>query len=887
MLFYFIRPTLYFLCIGLLNAYPLAATIQCDEKEKSNKGSFLFNNSSMDLDPTKKLRSINPTQQEEPLFIETLPPEIWWSILDYLTNRHDLENLRRESRDFAWLIQDYLNNKEQKLGLTEPHLKLTYWKLPPEERKLIRTELKYTDPDRKLQNLNELKKIVTYLKGQERIERTPVRAEESLSSKVTEERYQIYKVLESKAKSFILGHLHDREATVSLDEDMEEVDELALLLNTVIKPLPLFQEEISPSELYYQALRLHYYCSQLFRLLGFENDAYTQLMLAKKSLAQNRDEPNTLYFAFKHNLASDPKQLQGLLRKAANNLNEEASFNIINLKAQYHLGKLYEKGDQGIKANIYKAFDWYEEALKKAESFSTLHKWNRIFINIKEGHIARKIYAKSHHRLGMLDLTGRTLKGVDFENALEHFLEASFYGHAKAQAFLGLLHYLEVPGVTLELLTYYHTQVSNHIYHPHLENLNEGWLKEENSKWRPHSKEWQRKWAFYWSQRAALQGSNDGFFQLGTLCEQSYDSPKLQQAARAYYEAAASRGSNSAKVKLAHLYPNAEFTAQDKEIMRFWSRLRKLPLNKFSTKNTTYINELLLGYFYEVGYHVECSENEAYAHYLRVNGIPGGAGIARLLHNPKCSLKDIRQDLEKRQNFGGEEGFFRILKALKYNTSVHNIGFPKIYNIKKFIKLFEDTFTYNNSITFLERPPLNIGSEIGPCLGKILKVNKALTKILLYSSGLESEAAIAIAEGLKHNNSLAELDLRFNKIGSEGAIAIAESLKHNNSLTELDLGNNSIDLQGIIAIAEGLKHNNSLTELDLRFNKIDSEGAIAIAESLVCNSSLTKVLLFFNNIGMPGGAALRDSFARNNSLRELDFRYNHTSLKGNDYYYRD
>src|SRR3546814_9762608 len=73
----------------------------------------------MDLDPTKKLRSINPTQQEEPLFIETLPPEIWWSILDYLTNRHDLENLRRESRDFAWLIQDYLNNKEQKLRSEE------------------------------------------------------------------------------------------------------------------------------------------------------------------------------------------------------------------------------------------------------------------------------------------------------------------------------------------------------------------------------------------------------------------------------------------------------------------------------------------------------------------------------------------------------------------------------------------------------------------------------------------------------------------------------------------------------------------------------------------------------------------------------------------------
>lgn len=167
MLSYFIRPTLYFLCIALLHAYPLAATKQCDEKDQNNKSRFSSNDSSMDmdLDPTKGLRSTTPTHQEEPLFIETLPPEIWWSILDYLTNRHDLENLRRESKAFAWLVQEYLNDKEQKLGLIEPHLKLTYWKLSPEERKLMMTALKYTDPDRELQNLNGLKEIINYLKN--------------------------------------------------------------------------------------------------------------------------------------------------------------------------------------------------------------------------------------------------------------------------------------------------------------------------------------------------------------------------------------------------------------------------------------------------------------------------------------------------------------------------------------------------------------------------------------------------------------------------------------------------------------------------------------------------------------------------------------------------
>ncbi len=383
---------------------------------------------------------------------------------------------------------------------------------------------------------------------------------------------------------------------------IEGLDEDPSFLNN----LPDLQPDKSHQEaaflslmLQYQVLRLNYYYSRLSELLGYMEDASLKAIDIKDVIDEAQNNPYVLYFAYKHTLLPRINK-EELLKRAA-----QSSLNIISLKAHYHLGKLYDTGDQKIKKNVDAALDGYQKVIEQAESFSSMHGKCRVFESTRQGTVARRMYAKAHHRLGMLDLTGRTLKGVDFENALDHFLEASFYGHAKAQAFLGLLHYLEVPEVTFGALTYYHTQVSNHIYHPHLENLNREWIKKENSKWRPHPEEWQRKWAFYWSQRAALQGNKDGFFQLGILCEQSYDSPKLQQAARDYYEAAASRGSNSAKVKLPHLYPGSEFTAQDKEIMKFWSRLRKLPLNKFSTKNTTYINELLLGYFYEVGYHVE------------------------------------------------------------------------------------------------------------------------------------------------------------------------------------------------------------------------------------------------------------------------------------------
>src|SRR3546814_6158944 len=127
-------------------------------------------------------------------------------------------------------------------------------------------------------------------------------------------------------------------------------------------------------------------------LLGFTEDSTLNTLKVGEIIDQKPDNSHILYFTYKHNLFPNINKRE-LLKKAVGNPNE-LSFNIINLKAQYHLGKLYEKGDQEIKANFYKAFDWYEEELKKAESYLILHKCNRIFIIIQKRHIYLTIYAK-------------------------------------------------------------------------------------------------------------------------------------------------------------------------------------------------------------------------------------------------------------------------------------------------------------------------------------------------------------------------------------------------------------------------------------------------------------------------------------------------------------
>jgi NAD(P)-dependent dehydrogenase (short-subunit alcohol dehydrogenase family) len=63
----------------------------------------------------------------------------------------------------------------------------------------------------------------------------------------------------------------------------------------------------------------------------------------------------------------------------------------------------------------------------------------------------------------------------------------------------------------------------------------------------------------------------------------------------------------------------------------------------------------------------------------------------------------------------------------------------------------------------------------------------------------------ALADALKINTALTVLLLGFNSIGNEGARALAGALEVNSALTLLDLDSNAIGAEGASALAEALK----------------------------------------------------------------------------------
>ena len=82
---------------------------------------------------------------------------------------------------------------------------------------------------------------------------------------------------------------------------------------------------------------------------------------------------------------------------------------------------------------------------------------------------------------------------------------------------------------------------------------------------------------------------------------------------------------------------------------------------------------------------------------------------------------------------------------------------------------------------------LDLCSEGGLALAKILKKNKTLKKLDLLNCNLMSRETGIIATALCNNSKLVDLDLSFNPIGDEGVIALAEMLKKNKTLKKLNL----------------------------------------------------------------------------------------------------
>ena len=126
-------------------------------------------------------------------------------------------------------------------------------------------------------------------------------------------------------------------------------------------------------------------------------------------------------------------------------------------------------------------------------------------------------------------------------------------------------------------------------------------------------------------------------------------------------------------------------------------------------------------------------------------------------------------------------------------------------------------------------------------LANALKVNAAMTKIVLSYNEIKDEGAIALGKALKINKSLNELQLVDCGIGTEGGKALASALSEGSAvMTTLNLSDNALC---------GLRYGQGT---------YDASGIKALASALEVNRVLTSLNVGLTNLNSPAGALFRD-----------------------------
>lgn len=120
----------------------------------------------------------------------------------------------------------------------------------------------------------------------------------------------------------------------------------------------------------------------------------------------------------------------------------------------------------------------------------------------------------------------------------------------------------------------------------------------------------------------------------------------------------------------------------------------------------------------------------------------------------------------------------------------------------------------------------------------------ALTKIVLWNTGVSDGGATALADILRGDRKLKHICFSYDMIGDVGARALAEALKTNSVLEVLDLGaNERITNSGAQAIAEMLPYNFGLKFIHLGCSRITRDVVQIFITALGRNSHLTALQL--------------------------------------------
>ena len=177
---------------------------------------------------------------------------------------------------------------------------------------------------------------------------------------------------------------------------------------------------------------------------------------------------------------------------------------------------------------------------------------------------------------------------------------------------------------------------------------------------------------------------------------------------------------------------------------------------------------------------------------------------------------------------------------------------------------------------------IRIENESGAALADMLRFNQTLKNIDLADSHYTASTFKDICDSLKQNKSLRKIGLLRNNIGGidQNAEQFSEVLKYNKAIKDVNLFSNDIACDGAKSIAEALKINTSLTTLELDRNPIGDSGVEQLAESLCVNKNLRKLHMVGCQIGSIGAKALAAALIKNNTLQVLEIWKNVISDEG-------
>ena len=161
-------------------------------------------------------------------------------------------------------------------------------------------------------------------------------------------------------------------------------------------------------------------------------------------------------------------------------------------------------------------------------------------------------------------------------------------------------------------------------------------------------------------------------------------------------------------------------------------------------------------------------------------------------------------------------------------------------------------------------------------LSEILKTNKTVKRLVLYSSSLTGGIK-KVSDSLFNNRTLEELVLyNVTDITDEDMTHLSTMLATNTTLKVLYLYNCNITDNGVQYICEGLTKNQTLTKLHIGGNhQITSVSTSAIADLIQTTTSLTRLYLYDTSLNNDDIKTICTSLTKNTTIRELHLSKEH------------